>query len=199
MENDKKIIVGIDVGGTNTDCVIMRGRSLLASHKSPTTEPHTKGITTAVLGALKSASIEPSAISTFSLGTTVFVNAVVERSAKLARVAVLRLCQPPNLPPSSLPPFHGGFAADLRERVAGHYALLQGGYEYDGKETAAISEEEVKNECSKIDQKGLCDVVVCGAFSPLESQQEERVGDLVRKYLPQARITLSHQIGRFGM
>ena len=85
-------------------------------------------------------------------------------------------------------PFHGAFPAELRALVAGHYALLQGGLEYDGSESGSISEDEIKRECELINEK---DIVIYGAFSPLSSVQEERAADLVRKYLPHARSTLS--------
>jgi len=43
--------IGIDVGGTNTDAVLMDGVSVLAWHKAPTTPDVTSGIT-AVLKAI---------------------------------------------------------------------------------------------------------------------------------------------------
>ena len=47
--------IGVDVGGTNTDAVIMQGDQILAGVKSPTTEDVMKGVVDAVEGALKEA------------------------------------------------------------------------------------------------------------------------------------------------
>ena len=40
--------IGVDVGGTNTDAVVMDGRTVLASHKAPTSENVSDGIVAAI-------------------------------------------------------------------------------------------------------------------------------------------------------
>ena len=40
--------IGIDVGGTNTDAVVLDGRRVVAATKSPTTEDVTIGILSAL-------------------------------------------------------------------------------------------------------------------------------------------------------
>ena len=44
--------IGVDVGGTNTDAVIMQGDKILSGIKSPTTEDVMTGVVNAVEGAL---------------------------------------------------------------------------------------------------------------------------------------------------
>jgi N-methylhydantoinase A/oxoprolinase/acetone carboxylase beta subunit len=96
--------IGVDVGGTNTDAVILNinpaaadtpSRGVLASSKTPTTQDVTSGIMTAVDNVLKKADIATEKILSVAIGTTHFVNAVVEADARrLSKVAVVRLCNP---------------------------------------------------------------------------------------------------------
>lgn len=94
--------IGVDVGGTNTDAAILDitasdtpSRGVLASSKSPTTVDITSGIKTVVESVLRKSSIDPKDIISVAIGTTHFVNAVVEADARrLNKVAVVRLCGP---------------------------------------------------------------------------------------------------------
>ena len=94
--------IGIDVGGTNTDAAILDvraastpSRGLLASCKTPTTHDVTSGIKNAVEEVLKKSKIDEKHLLSVAIGTTHFVNAVVQSDAqRLSRVAVVRLCGP---------------------------------------------------------------------------------------------------------
>ena len=44
--------IGVDVGGTNTDAVLMRGNDLIAQAKSPTTPDVTSGIAASIRGVM---------------------------------------------------------------------------------------------------------------------------------------------------
>ena len=94
--------IGIDVGGTNTDAAILDvhasstpSRGLLASCKTPTTPDVTSGIKNAVEEVLKKSEVDKDQLLSVAIGTTHFVNAVVQNDARrLSRVAVVRLCGP---------------------------------------------------------------------------------------------------------
>ena len=85
--------IGVDVGGTNTDAVLMDGSQLLASCKEPTTPDVSSGIVNAVTKILAAASISPASIKCVMIGTTHFTNAFVERK-HLMQVGVVRICLP---------------------------------------------------------------------------------------------------------
>jgi N-methylhydantoinase A/oxoprolinase/acetone carboxylase beta subunit len=92
----------VDIGGTNTDSAILDIRSLrdescgvLSPCKTPTTPNVTDGIKMAIENVLEESRVERSKILNVAIGTTHFVNAVVEVDARrLSRVAVVRLCGP---------------------------------------------------------------------------------------------------------
>ena len=94
--------VGVDVGGTNTDAAILDiekigtpSRGVLATCKTLTTSDVTSGITSAIEQVLDKAQVDRRKIVNVAIGTTHFVNAVVENDARrLNRVAVFRLCGP---------------------------------------------------------------------------------------------------------
>ena len=94
--------VGVDVGGTNTDAAILDtgaletdSRGVLATCKTSTTGNVTLGIQTAVKEVLAQSKVDRSKVLNVAIGTTHFVNAVVENDARrLSRVAVIRLCGP---------------------------------------------------------------------------------------------------------
>lgn len=94
--------IGVDVGGTNTDAAIIditaiasASRGVCASSKTRTSFNVTAGIQTAIQDVLLKSKIERKDILSVAIGTTHFVNAVVEADAqRLSKVAVIRLCGP---------------------------------------------------------------------------------------------------------
>jgi hypothetical protein len=99
---------------------------VISSFKSPTTEDVTTGICKAIDGVLEKSTIEVSDILSVNIGTTHFVNAIVQSDrSKLARVAVLRLCGPFC---REVPPF-ADFPMHLRDVIEGPVGYLSGGLE----------------------------------------------------------------------
>lgn len=186
--------IGIDVGGTNTDAVILDGTRVIASTKTATTADVTGGIS-AALGKLLAK--EPEAVSSavaVIIGTTHFTNAVVERR-NLTRVAALRLCLPAA---ASLPPCID-WPTDLRGAVEGGVELLPGGYEIDGREISPFDEKATYAAARRIADAGLRAVAISSVFSPLRPDHEQRAAEIVRAVIPDARITLSKDLGRIGL
>ncbi|MBZ0285973.1 MAG: hydantoinase/oxoprolinase family protein, partial [Anaerolineae bacterium] len=93
--------IGIDVGGTNTDAVLMDGRTVVGWAKSPTTRDVSSGITNVLQALLAQTKAAPRDITAVMLGTTHFTNAVVERKS-LSKTAVVRIGLPAT---SALPPY----------------------------------------------------------------------------------------------
>ena len=86
--------LGIDVGGTNTDAVIIDERlQVVAEVKHPTTEDVYDGILCALREVIDRAGIDRKSISQAMLGTTQCTNAIVERK-NLAKVGLVRIGAP---------------------------------------------------------------------------------------------------------
>lgn len=94
--------VGVDVGGTNTDAAIIdttattnTSRGVCTSGKTPTTPDVTTGIYRIIEQVLAETKIDRRDVLSVAIGTTHFVNAVVQADQRrLSRVAVVRLCGP---------------------------------------------------------------------------------------------------------
>ena len=112
------IRIGIDVGGTNTDAVLMDGLEVISKIKTPTTEDVTSGITTALRHILQVSGTPTSAVAGVMIGTTHFTNAVVERR-HLQKTAAVRLGLPAT---AALPPMVD-WPSDLRDVLGGQYYL----------------------------------------------------------------------------
>ena len=89
--------LGIDVGGTNTDAVILDlSGQIVAKVKSPTTPDVGTGIVNALRSVLTTSGLPPGSIRYAMLGTTHCTNAVVTRRG-LSAVGVIRLGAPATL------------------------------------------------------------------------------------------------------
>ncbi|KHQ52834.1 hydantoinase/oxoprolinase N-terminal domain-containing protein [Mameliella alba] len=186
--------LGIDVGGTNTDAVILRGREVLAGVKSATTEDVMSGISNALEAVLEKAGVAREAIDVTMIGTTHFTNAVVERKG-LDQVAAIRL----GLPATACLPPMVDWPEDLVEMVGGHRYLLRGGYEFDGREIAALDEDELIRIAGEITEKGIKAAAISSVFSPVNRDMEERARDILQEHCPCLPVVLSCEIGRLGL
>ena len=124
--------IGIDVGGTNTDAVLMEDSTVVGWCKQPTTRDVSGGIIAALEELLEKTGVPTDRITGVMVGTTHFTNTLVERQ-RLMPVAAIRLALPAT---SGLPPMID-WPADLRAAMGEHVSLLAGGHEYDGRPIAA--------------------------------------------------------------
>ncbi|MEM1430025.1 MAG: hydantoinase/oxoprolinase family protein [Pseudomonadota bacterium] len=186
--------IGVDVGGTNTDAVVMEGDAILAGVKSPTTEDVMSGVAASIVDALAQSGVPAAKISAVMIGTTHFVNAVVERR-HLARVAALRLCLPAA---QCLPPMVD-WPDDIREAVGGRYWMAKGGHEFDGREINALDPAELDGIAAEIGAAGIDSVAISSVFSPVNDAMERQAMEQLQKRLPGADFTLSSEIGRLGI
>ncbi|MBI2739482.1 MAG: hydantoinase/oxoprolinase family protein [Rhodospirillales bacterium] len=186
--------IGIDVGGTNTDAVLIEEGKVVRAVKAPTSED----VTTGILDSLKSLGstgvLASKRIDGVMIGTTHFINAVVQRR-HLTRVAALRLGMPAS---ASLPPFCD-WPEDLAELVRGGVWMVEGGHEYDGRPFMPLDEAAVTRAAGEMKAKGLKSVAISSIFSPLDPSHEKRAAELVAAELPDAVITCSSDLGRIGL
>lgn len=186
--------IGIDVGGTNTDAVLMEGRTVIGSTKTPTTPNVTDGITTALRQLAEQTRLDVKQVQGVMIGTTHFTNAVVERK-HLQETACIRLGLPATV---CLPPMVD-WPDDLREVIGGHYYLAHGGHEFDGREISPFEPDEVRGIAHEIKTKGITAIAISSVFSPVNARFEEDTAAIVKEIIPDANITLSGQIGRIGL
>ncbi|CZR51783.1 related to N-methylhydantoinase A/acetone carboxylase, beta subunit [Phialocephala subalpina] len=199
-----KLIVGVDVGGTNTDAVLDPAKlgpdAVISSYKAITGTDMTTGIAEAIRTLPQQANLPPTSVASLMIGTTHFINAVVERDAsRLDSVAVIRLAAGSYL--RYTPPFID-FPPALKRIIDGHTAFISGGVEIDGAEIGPIKEAEVYEQAKIIKEKGLRKIAVVGIYSPFDEKyrQEEHVRDLLWKELDKdVDIVCSKDISGIGI
>lgn len=186
--------IGVDVGGTNTDAVLIRGREVLATHKAPTTADVGSGIMAAIGDVLRSTAVTAGEIDVVMIGTTHFTNALVE-ARHLCRIGLLRLGAPATYairPLVDWPPA-------LREAVFGHAQIIPGGFNYDGRPISSLSMPALKQAADAFRTRGIEAVAISSVFAPVNPQQEQEAADFLQQKMPGVRIALSGQTGRIGL
>ena len=188
------IRIGIDVGGTNTDAVVMDGDSVLAGVKAATTEDVMTGVINALNMVLEASAMKPENVDVVMIGTTHFTNAVVQRR-DLAQTAAVRLGLPAT---ASLPPMVD-WPEDLRATIGNHAWLAHGGNEFDGRVISPLDEGELLGIAAEIKARGINSIAITSVFSPVSSDFEKQAGEIFARALPGAHVTLSSDIGRIGL
>ena len=186
--------IGVDVGGTNTDAVVIDDAGeVLAAVKVATTPDPIDGIRAALDEVL--AGLDRSSVSKAMLGTTHPTNAIIQRRG-LDTVAVLRLAAPSSLgvrPGAAWPD-------DIRRVVIGTAAIIEGGNEYNGAEIAALDTDAVRRLAADAIAANCRSVAVTAAFSPATSEHEIRARDILHTELgSDYPVSLSHEIGSLGL
>ncbi|KAH8591720.1 putative hydantoinase/oxoprolinase [Bisporella sp. PMI_857] len=178
--------IGVDVGGTNTDAAILDiravdgpGYGVLASYKASTTKDITSGIESAIRTVIQDSGIEQSRVLSVTIGTTHFINALIEADARrLDRVAVVRLCGPFT---RQIPPFSD--------------------FPIDGREIAPLNPQQIKEAAREIVASGIKSVALVGVFSPLDQKglHEEECKRILLQAAPELNIVCSRDIGPIGL
>ena len=218
MSSVDPLTVGVDVGGTNTDAVVLRGHQVIGWCKVPTTPDVTSGVKDAVDKALENSAVSAlppssskaaiseakaglcSRVRRVNVGTTQFLNTVVQRRASdLERVVVIRLCHTNS---HALPPFVGfpdDLAACMQAKPRSSY-FASGGFEFNSVPIAEIDEDELKRIGKEIRDNGVRHVVISGVFSSLHNCEKQEIGaeECVRSVHPEASITLSHKVNNYN-
>ncbi|MFF5988431.1 hydantoinase/oxoprolinase N-terminal domain-containing protein [Prauserella flavalba] len=185
--------IGIDVGGTNTDAVVVDGPgTVVASTKAATTPDPFDGITSALEQVI--AGVDVRRITRAMLGTTHPANAIIQRR-ELGRVGVIRLAAPSSLavrPGAAWP-------KELHETVIGPSAIVGGGFEYDGTVIAPLDVEAVAKFAAQCAGQ-VSAIAVSSPFAPASNEHELRAAELLAAELgPDFPVSLSHQVGSLGL
>lgn len=186
--------IGIDVGGTNTDAVLIEDGKVAGAVKAPTSEDVTTGILDSLKALAATGVLQGKRVDGVMIGTTHFINAVVQRR-HLTKVAALRLGMPAS---ASLPPFCD-WPEDLAGIVRGGVWMVEGGHEFDGRPFMPLDEAAIAAAAREMKAKGLKSVAISAIFSPLDPSHEKRAAEIVATELPGASITCSSDLGRIGL
>jgi N-methylhydantoinase A len=194
------MLLGVDVGGTFTDAVLVAGQHLHTAKAPSTPKDQSEGVMDAVRGALEAAGASPADIEVFAHGMTVATNALLEgNGARTALVATEGFCDLVELGrqarrelyrlcaahPAPLVPPDRRFPAPER---MGPDGVLR---ELDADAARALAEDVAACEPEA--------VAVCLLHAYRHPEHEQRVRDaLVDRLGDDVHVSLSHEtVGTF--
>ncbi|GAB2830297.1 hydantoinase/oxoprolinase N-terminal domain-containing protein [Actinocorallia aurea] len=186
--------IGIDVGGTNTDAVVLdAAHRVLARTKQPTSADVTGGLQAALHHVLDALGDDAARVGRVMLGTTHATNAILERRG-LGKVAAIRLGGPAT---TSVPPLQS-WPRDLAAAVTAGSVILPGGHYVDGTPLSPLDTDGLRRFLASI--AGSADAVaLSGVFSPASADQELAAAEIVRAELGALPVSMSHEIGSLGL
>ena len=186
--------LGIDVGGTNADAVVMNhlGR-LLAKAKVQVTGDLRADLGAAMHAVIANGALDQARIARVMIGTHRRSSLLAQPGLK--RVGVLRIGSPL---PTALPPL-STWPIELQTKVSAGEAVVRGGAEYDGRPAGALDEDEIARFLGEVAREAES-IAITSVFSPVAPEQELAAAELVRRELgPSMHVSLSHEIGSVGL
>ena len=167
------MIIGLDVGGTHTDVILLDGRQLIRETKVATDPDNLfatllAGLSTVVEG------IDPTSIQRAVLSTTLATNLVAQK--KLPEVGIV---------------VAGGPGIDPRHfRTNEFYYTVDGAQDHRGRETQALDDRQIQVVGEELQRRGIRYAGVVSKFSVRNSAQEERMAALLQPYVE--RVFMGH-------
>ena len=187
--------LGIDVGGTNTDAVLIdENLHVVTSIKQHTTANIYDGILNAVRAVLQQSGVDRKDIRQAMLGTTQCTNAIVERK-NLAPIGILRI----GAPASRGIPLMVDWAEDLK-KIAVKTAIVGGGFEYDGRELAPFDVAAATEFFEDLKKENVKSVAISCVFSTVRNDHELAAAKLCKEVMGKdVHVSISSEIGSMGL
>ncbi len=171
------MFVGIDVGGTYTDAVLLDNGQVRATAKVPTKEDLIDSLTAALDAIIKDK--ERKGISRIVFSTTIITNLIAERKYTDADLLII---------PGP------GLSHDFYQNMP-YTHIISGAIDYRGRETLSLKEQEIEAVLQEIARKGTGKVGVVGKFSPRNPSHEKKVAGIIKDKYPQWQVELGARIG----
>jgi N-methylhydantoinase A len=172
------MFIGLDVGGTYTDAVLMDGRKIIEKMKVPTDNDQLLDSLLKALDPLLEAA-KGEELERIVLSTTLITNLIATKKVDPTALVII---PGPGLNPSTY------------DYKVPYTFLLSGAIDYRGREIDPLDEQEIENCAQKIKEAGVMRAVVVGKFSQRNKQHEERVASYLEEQIPGIRVAMGHQV-----
>jgi len=170
------MLIGIDVGGTTTDAVLIRNGEVYSTAKVSTERGN---LLKSLLSALDEVSrgVPPGQLERVVFSTTVITNLIAE--GKTDRVALLLIPGPGVNPESYV--FPDSF-------------YLKGAMDFRGREIQPLDEAEVRETVNLIREQGFSRVAVVSKFGQRNPSHELRIKEILMEMYPGCKVELGHKV-----
>jgi N-methylhydantoinase A len=194
----KRFRLGVDVGGTHTDLVLLNvaDGSIAVEKVSTTPANPALGIMRGIekFGAR---GVDLGSIEFFSHGTTITTNALLEmRGAKVGLLVNrgFRAIQETQGQARDGNPFDYFYQKPAPIAPQSLTRDIGGRVDYSGAELEPLDEEAVRGAAAELKAAGVVSIAVCYLFSYMNPAHEQRTAELVREVFPEAHISLSSEV-----
>jgi len=202
-------VIGVDVGGTFTDCVVMNEQGEVVVDKAFTTPLNTAmGMIQAIENASKSLNRPLGRLlqetSTLALGTTTLTNLLITRKGARSGLLTTKGFEDVTLIGRVLAKTEG-LAENERLDISAWdkptpivtRPFIKGVTEridYKGSVIVSLNEEELKGAAHALVEAGVEAIAVCFLWSFMNSAHEQRVKEILTQNYPQLFVTLSSEV-----
>jgi N-methylhydantoinase A/oxoprolinase/acetone carboxylase beta subunit len=169
------MIIGLDVGGTHTDVVLIGDAGLEKQVKVPTDSNNLFNSVLAGINAI-AADIDPKDISRIVLSTTLTTNAIVQQ----------------NVPPVGMIVSGGPGINPAHFQTNSHYYTVSGSIDHRGREIQPLNSEEIQRAADSLIAEGIQTVGVVGKFSIRNPDHELKIAAHLQNSFQ--KLFLGHQI-----
>jgi N-methylhydantoinase A len=193
-----KYRLGVDVGGTHTDLVLLDVSSgTIAVEKVSTTPANPALGIMRGIGNLAERGVDISSIDFFSHGTTITTNALLEmRGAKVGLLINrgFRAIQETQGQARDGNPFDYFYQKPTPIVPQSLTREIGGRIDYRGTVLEPLDEDAVRKAAADLKHAGAFSIAVCYLFSFANPAHEQRTRSLVREVFPEAHVSLSCEV-----
>ncbi len=189
--------LGVDVGGTHTDLVLVDGAGGLRVEKVPSTPGNPSIAVLEGIGRLVDSGIAPGDIGFFGHGTTVTTNALLEMKGARAGLLInegFRAIQEVQTGARETNQFDLKFRRPAPLVPQSRTEEIGGRIDYRGREIEPLDEDAVERAARELSRKGVEAFAVCFLFSFMNPAHERRAGEIVRRAVPDTHVSLSSEV-----
>lgn len=198
MDTHQAYRLGIDIGGTFTDAVLVDERTGdLSIFKVPSTRREPSRAVVAVLRRIATElGVPPASIRYFVHGTTLATNTIIERSGARTGLLVTQgfkdILEIGRMRMPDILDFFAEAPRPLVERR--HVVEIEERVLADGQVRHALDEEEIRTAVAGLIQDGVEGVAVCFLHSYKYAQHERAAGQLIKAEYPALYLALSSEV-----
>jgi N-methylhydantoinase A len=190
--------LGVDVGGTHTDLVLLDEASgeIAVEKVASTPKNPALGVLEGVARFVRKG-VPPGAIAFFSHGTTITTNALLEMRGAAVGLLItkgFRAVQEVQNQARDGNPFDYFYEKPQPIARQSMTREIPGRIDFSGNELEPLDEEAVRRAARELKRKGATSIAVCYLFSYANPAHEERTRDLVLDEFPEAQISLSSAV-----
>ncbi|GAB6137256.1 hydantoinase/oxoprolinase family protein [Halanaerobaculum tunisiense] len=170
--------LGIDIGGTHTDGVLLNQGEVIAHNKIPTADNNlAKTILTTCQQLITG--LDPTTIDHITLSTTLATNLITQHNHPSVGLILI--------PGAGLDPNNYSYSPDTK--------VISGSIDHRGQQVTKINHQEALTAISELVEQGIDNLAICGKFSTRNPQQELELKELIINHFPELKqVTLSHKL-----